>query len=216
MLNGIVNALTNPVLLNVSQNTTAQVSIETGLKAVGRPAFTLMDKHADEKTKNYSAVKEFVYQGLCLLIYMTLIIPLFKKGGFSLFKKVFKNERSFNNFANADEFLNYHKLACMKRSERINHKLMEKIPDKTISLPNNRKSTMRHELLYNEKPLKYPMAKGCIERCSLVGSVLGLTILAPELSHLFLHPIMHLMGFKEAQTPKTNNENEAQNINLKA
>ena len=66
MLSGIVNAISQPGFQNLIQNTTAQVSIETGLKAVGRPLFTLADKHADKETKKYSATKELLYQILCL------------------------------------------------------------------------------------------------------------------------------------------------------
>lgn len=39
MINLFVNAITKPGFQNLVQNTTAQVSIETGLKAAGRPAF---------------------------------------------------------------------------------------------------------------------------------------------------------------------------------
>ena len=53
MINGIVNTISTPGFQNLIQNTTAQVSIETGLKAVGRPLFTLADKHADEETRKF-------------------------------------------------------------------------------------------------------------------------------------------------------------------
>ena len=57
----ITNLLTNPSLVNLSQNTALRVSCETGLKAVGRPSFILIDKDVDAKTKGYSAMKEFLY-----------------------------------------------------------------------------------------------------------------------------------------------------------
>ena len=57
MINLFVNAITKPGFQNLVQNTTAQVSIETGLKAAGRPAFTLADKNVDKETRKYSAVK---------------------------------------------------------------------------------------------------------------------------------------------------------------
>ena len=129
MIDKVFNVLTNPSLVSTSQNTVAAVTIETGLKAAGRPAATLLDKHADKKTKVYSSAKELFYQLLCLAIYLS-VIPLFKKGGFKIAKKIFKNEVSLKNFENATEYLNYHKLACLPKAERASHKLMQKIPDK--------------------------------------------------------------------------------------
>ena len=88
MINGFVNAISKSGFQNTIQNTTAQVSIETGLKAFGRPAFTLIDSHADKETRKYSAAKELLYQLLCLGIYLAVIPPVFKKGGFKLAQKV--------------------------------------------------------------------------------------------------------------------------------
>lgn len=209
MIDKVVNVLTNPSLLRVSQNTVTSVSIETGLKAVGRPTATLMDKHADKKTREYSAVKELFYQLLCLGIYLSMI-PFFKRGGFALCKKIFKNEISMQNFKNSTEYLNYHKLACLPKSERISHELMSKIPDREIQVGLKHKNSMRNELLNKEKPFKFPMAKGVIELSSIVGSVLGLTILAPEISHLFLHPLMKLVGMENKQ------KNVEQKVDTKA
>ena len=50
MINGIFNFLNSPAMIATAQNTKAAVTIETGLKAAGRPAFTMMDKNVDEKT----------------------------------------------------------------------------------------------------------------------------------------------------------------------
>lgn len=201
MIDKVFNVLTNPNLVSISQNTVASVSIETGLKACGRPAATLMDKHVDKKTREYSSVKELFYQLLCLGIYLS-IIPLFKKGGFQLFKKIFPKETSLQNFKNASEYLNYHKLACLPKEQRATHKLMSEIPDREIVSGCQKKISMRNELLTKEKPFKFPMAKGTIELSSIVGSVIGLTILAPELSHLFLHPLMKLVGMEKKHDEK--------------
>ena len=201
MIDKVFNVLTNPNLVSISQNTVASVSIETGLKACGRPVATLMDKHVDKKTREYSSVKELFYQLLCLGIYLS-IIPLFKKGGFQLFKKIFKNEACMQNFKDAAEFLNYHKLACLPKEQRAGHKLMASIPDRVIISGAKKKISMRDELLTKEKPFKFPMAKGAIEFSSIVGSVVGLTILAPELSHLFLHPLMKIVGMEKNHDTK--------------
>ena len=45
MIGAITNALSSPTLASIAQNTAASVSIETGLKAVGRPSFILADKN---------------------------------------------------------------------------------------------------------------------------------------------------------------------------
>ena len=79
MVNAISSFLTNPTLTNIAQSTTSAVSIETGMKAVGRPSFILADKELSPQTKRYAATKEFLYQATCLATYMLLVIPLFKK-----------------------------------------------------------------------------------------------------------------------------------------
>lgn len=225
MLDKVVNVLTNPTLVSIAQSTKASVSIETGLKAAGRPMFTLADKNVDEKTRKYSATKEFVYQALCLLIYMGLIIPVFKKGTFGLFKKYFKGEKEFDLFKNASEYLKYHELATLSdkgslmknKAERFLKKALKfetKNPQKATELKtkaqelteagNSLRKTDIEQLpkhLQDElaKPHieKFENAKGAIEASSVVGSVLGLTIIAPELSHIFLHPIMKAVGMEQ-------------------
>ena len=44
-----VNAITSNAFQTIAQNTDACVKIETGLKAIGRPAFTLIDKNTDKE-----------------------------------------------------------------------------------------------------------------------------------------------------------------------
>ena len=48
----ISSVLTSPALYNITQTTQAQIGIEIGLKAVGRPGFILLDKSIDKNTKN--------------------------------------------------------------------------------------------------------------------------------------------------------------------
>jgi hypothetical protein len=87
MIGGITNLLSNQTLTRIAQSTSSSVSIETGLKAVGRPSFILMDGDIEPETKKYAAVKEFIYQATCLATYMLLIIPVFKNGSFKIAKK---------------------------------------------------------------------------------------------------------------------------------
>jgi hypothetical protein len=72
----IINGLTNPAAANFVQNSTFQVLSEGCLKAVGRPAFTLMDKTATQEERKYSATKEFLYQSLSMCAYFGLIFPI--------------------------------------------------------------------------------------------------------------------------------------------
>ena len=67
MIQGILGALSNSNFVNLTQNTAQRVSIETTLKAVGRPGFILIDEDIDPKTNKYAATKEFFYR-----VYMNL------------------------------------------------------------------------------------------------------------------------------------------------
>ena len=88
----IINAVTNPAAANFVQNSTAQVLSEGCLKAIGRPAFTLIDKTASKEEKKYSATKELLYQSLSMISYFLLIFP-FKNNDFKFLKffDCFKN-----------------------------------------------------------------------------------------------------------------------------
>ena len=211
MLQGVFNLLTNPKMVATAQNTKSAVSIETGLKAVGRPAFTMMDNNVDEKTKNYAATKEFLYQALCLGIYMLLIIPVFKMKTFGIYKKIFKDMPDFQKFKNAKEYLNYFKLATMeKRADRIKDPIFKQLPEhlqKDLDKPDLSKEELR-KLREQKKEYipKYIHAKGSIEFSSIIGSIVGLTILAPEISHLVLHPIMKAIGMEKKEPPEKNSE----------
>ena len=43
------------------------------------------------------------------------------------------------------------------------------------------------------------MAKGAIEFGNIVGSVLGLAIFAPQISHLTIHPVLKLIGMEKEE-----------------
>lgn len=271
MLDRVVNVLTSPAMQHIAQNTNQSVTIETSLKAVGRPAFTLMDKNVDEDTRKYSAAKELIYQALCLGIYLAVIPAVFQKGGFNIAKKYFASEgAAFPRFKKFEDYMAYHKLACMPFNERLgktyssklakaNEKLqkckdelskatgfdkiakkyqeykaglnvkaiekqekkrkelfevIDKFEDNFKESPDT-KNTIAEGLYAHESPKKYPRIKGSIEVSSIIGSVVGLTILAPELSHLLLHPIMHAFGMK-APKAKADTEETPNAIDKKA
>lgn len=190
MIGGITNILSNPALTRIAQSTSSSVSIETGLKAVGRPSFILADKKLEPETKRYAAMKEFLYQATCLATYMAIIIPVFKNGSFKLAKKIFKDEAAFQKFKNAKEYLNYKKFAVMPKSTRV--KALEDVKTKKVlseEIINTLKTT--------DKVEQYNIAKGAIEFGNIVGSVLGLAIFAPQVSHLVVHPVLKAIGLEE-------------------
>ena len=203
MIGSIANTLSNPALVNLTQNTAARVSIETGLKSVGRPGFILIDKDIPPETKKYAATKEFLYQAICLAVYLAVIPPIFKSGSFKLGKKMFGNTHpEFAKFKNSKEYLDYHKLATKNLNERKTSISKMKDQDKFMH------DGLKEQLLNNENPEKYSLIKGCIEAGTFIGSILGLAILAPEISHYTIHPIMKAFGLEHKK--------ENKNIDVKA
>ena len=86
-----LNILTNPSTSNAIQNSVVQVLSEGSLKAVGRPVFTLMDKNAEPEARKYSATKEFLFQSLSMIFYLTLIGLVLKPALYKGLRKMFKD-----------------------------------------------------------------------------------------------------------------------------
>ena len=170
--------LNNQKFANLAQNTMAAVAVETSLKALGRPTFIALDKNTKPETKKYSASKEFLYQALCLGIYLT-VIPLFKKGGYSIAKKVFSEDSAVS---------------------RLTQKLQNPVRNAKGKMVKGYDRFMYEYSLEKENGHLSPeikKIKGGIEASSIVGSVLGLAVLAPQISHIVLHPIMNLLGLSK-------------------
>ncbi len=196
MISAIANGLSNSTLANIAQNTAASVSIETSLKAMGRPGFILIDNDIKPETKKYAAAKEFLYQATCLAIYLAVITPIFKNGAFYAGKKIFKNSPEFTKFCSAKEFNNYHKYASKGHTNRRHD--LRKLQNRNLF-----KNTELYEDLRNQKePPKYPLVKGVVELGSLIGSVLGLAVIAPQISHHTIHPMMQWLGFEKKENEK--------------
>lgn len=197
MIGAVKSLVTSSQLANIAQNTTQSVAIETTLKSIGRPGFILIDKDIDADTKQYAAAKEFLYQATCLGVYMALIVPIFKKGGFKLAKNaIFKNTEGFEHFKDVKEYMHYRKLAD---NPSLNNRLQtlekEHITDKT-KIKEKYNDTLLAELK-KEKPEKFAYVKGAVELSNIIGSVLGLAILAPQVSHAFIHPALRFLGLEE-------------------
>ncbi len=192
MITAISNAITNTTLTNIARSTNGTVVAKTMVNAAGRPGFILIDSHIDEDTKKFAATKEFLYQITCLAVYLAVIVPIFKKGAFKLAKKyIYKGEDGFSKFKNADEFFAYQKYAGKTQKNR------------TASLSKDHSvykfdhDGLREDLINNPSPEKYPHIKGSIEFGSLIGSVLGLAIVAPQVSQTFIHPVLKALGLEK-------------------
>lgn len=146
----------------------------TILKAVGRPAFIYADKHSDKETKKYTAAKEFLYQMLCLIMTFAMVIPV-QMLCFKLSKKYIKLD-SLKGIKTYGDF------------GKVTTDLDELTP-KAKAVLNNRTT----ELTPDEKE-EIGLTKGAVELGSFVGSLVGLTIVAPLISHEILHPIMGALG----------------------
>ena len=185
MIGGIQNLISNPTLYNLTQSTVTQVTTETCLKAIGRPSFILLDNQIDSKTKKFSATKELLYQLTCLGIYLSMIHQ-FKKASLSIGRKLFKDEAVFKAFEHTGDFMEYYKMDEAARAEKLK------------AINSLRKSGDQ----FVKENLNLNLGKGIIESSSILGTVLGLAILAPIISHPLIHPILKTMGLDK------NNENQ--------
>jgi len=198
MIDKIAGILSNSALYGITQNTAASVSIETTLKSIGRPGFILIDKDIAPETKKYAATKEFFYQAICLAVYLLVIPPIFKAGSFKLGKKIFGKEHpEFNKFKNVKEYLDYHKYAKKFPNDRCASLKKVKSQNKF------QHDGLREELLNKQNPETFDLIKGTVEAGTFVGTLLGLAILAPEISHHLIHPIMKLFHLDNKPQEKT-------------
>ena len=86
----IKRLLTNPKAAQFAQNTICAISVETTLKALGRPTFIYFDKNANGRSKKYAATKELLYQSFCLGLYLGFINKV-KKPAYKFIKNKFFN-----------------------------------------------------------------------------------------------------------------------------
>jgi len=185
----IQNIVSNPTFYNMTQGTVAQMTIKTGLNSVARPGFILLDKNIDPHTKKFSASKEFLYQSISLAMYLGIIIPIFKHGAYALAKnKLFKDEAVFKAFQKPDAFKKFFKLGT--EQEKLTK--LNEISKATGDTFNRTNITEESEQLAN----------GVIETSSLIGTVLGLAVVAPLSATKLIHPILKAVGLTK-DTPKT-------------
>ena len=83
-----INVITSNQASKLVQDSAFQVLSEGSLKAVARPAFTLMDKSASPEARKYSATKELIFQSVSMLMYFAIITTVFQRGGYKLLKNL--------------------------------------------------------------------------------------------------------------------------------
>ena len=197
MISAISRVITNPYLVNIAQSSDASVATKTTVNSVGRPGFILIDKNIDLETKKFAATKEFLYQATSLLVYMALIVPIFKNGAFKIAKKyLYKGEQGFSKFKNAKEYLDYRKFAEKTKNDRIQSL------GKDHSVDKFKHDNLREALINEVTPEKYNNVKGAIEVGNIIGSIVGLSVLAPNVSQVLIRPVLKVLGLDRKVTPK--------------
>ena len=197
MISAISRVITNPYLVNIAQSSDASVATKTTVNSVGRPGFILIDKNIDLETKKFAATKEFLYQATSLLVYMALIVPIFKNGAFKIAKKyLYKGEQGFSKFKNAKEYLDYRKFAEKTKNDRIQSL------GKDHSVDKFKHDNLREALINEVTPEKYNNVKGAIEVGNIVGSIVGLSVLAPNVSQVLIRPVLKVLGLDKKVAPK--------------
>lgn len=217
MINGIQNIIANPTFFNMTQGTATQMGIKTSLNAVARPGFILIDKDIDPHTKKFSATKEFLYQALSIAMYLGVIIPVFKHATYTLAKnKFYKDEAVFKAFKTPDEFKKFFKLETDAEKHAKIKEISEQMGDTFTKLKEKNPQSEIYELLKddilgkeNANGVKISggadLANGVIETSSLVGTIIGLAVIAPLAASKFIHPIMKAVGLTKEQ-PKIEQE----------
>ena len=120
-------------------------------------------------------------------------MPIFKEGAFKLGPKIFKDYApDFAKFKNSAEYFKYRKYAEKPfESDRINNNKINKIFNEELAT----------ELKTKKEPEMFNRVKGTIEVGNILGSVLGLAVLAPQVSHAIIHPCLRMLGME----PKKDN-----------
>ena len=194
----IGSIFTSPAVYGVTQNTAAQVGIETGLKAIGRPGFIVLDNNIDSQTKKYSAMKELLFQLTCLVVSLGVVVPVFKKGSFNIGRKLYKDEAVFKAFETWEEFKAYRSLSEEQKLEKL------------AEINKNSKTD------YKPEDINEHLGKGMIEVSSIVGSMLGLSALSPMISRPFVRPVLKLCGFEKGEGQPASEKEEKKSVDTVA
>src|SRR5574344_1435620 len=203
----IVSILENPKFTTFASGAAGAVYATTAIKAGVRPAVIYGDKHSDKSTKKYTASKEFIYQCLCLGVALS-IVPLFKKGGFKLLKKHLADLKDSNKDVQKmkDSFKTSLADKIAKATDSKKSKLLKKIEtlkstkveDLNLESFENMYKGMKTSANIDQKTISimHKVHGGGILG-EFIGSIFGLTIIAPLLSMIVLHPILKAVGVEK-------------------
>lgn len=161
-----INAITSNTASKLVQDSAFQVLSEGSLKAVARPAFTLMDNSASPEARKYSATKELIFQSVSMAMYFAIITTVFQRGGYKFLKNLpkFKNYEALKGIDNIKDFT----------------KVYDKFSKGLLSTTEEQAKQLQH-------------AKGGMEVIKMVGSGLILTILCPMVVAKMVSPVMNVL-----------------------
>jgi len=202
-------AIGNPNFAKWAKATATTVYLMTAVKATVRPAFNLADKKSDEKSRKYSAVNEFLYQAVCIG-FAAGMIPFAERYGLKLAEKQLSKIAELKNanitkLSELDEFKNLADLKGFKKLKAFKKMYLDKSFDENfvskVKAAKGKTDINRTEadknILKADKAMH--LAYGGVETGSFLASIVGLTLLAPMLSHKILHPIMTAMGMTKKE-----------------
>ena len=161
-----INAVTSNTASKLVQDSAFQVLSEGSLKAVARPAFTLMDNSASPEARKYSATKELIFQSVSMAMYFAIITTVFQRGGYKFLKSLpkFKNYEALNGINNIKDFT----------------KVYDTFSKGLLSTTEEQAKQLQH-------------AKGGMEVIKMIGSGLILTILCPMVVAKMVSPVMNVL-----------------------
>ena len=193
-----INVITSNQTSKLVQDSAFQVLSEGSLKAVARPAFTLMDKSASPEARKYSATKELIFQSVSMAMYFAIITTVFQKGGYKFLKKLpkFKKYEALNGINNIKDFT----------------KVYDAFSKGQLSTTAEQAKQLQH-------------TKGGMEVIKMIGSGLILTVLCPLVVAKMVSPVMKMLKFnnnpeiKEALEDIVDNddddrENDTKNLDI--
>lgn len=181
-LNNVREFVTNPRVAEFAKTTVYAISVETTLKALGRPAFIYYDKNANKQSKKYAATKELLYQSFCLGLYLSLINK-FKNKTYKFISNKFA-QRSPEDKAKLSLYDSFQEKIQSAKTKDIKKQLEKEF----------------NQLLHTNKD--YHFGKGVKELSSIISTVFILALCAPILSQIILHPVMDFI-FKENKKTNT-------------
>lgn len=158
-----LDLITSNTASKLVQDSAFQVLSEGSLKAVARPAFTLMDSSASPEAKKYSATKELIFQSVSMAMYFAIITTVFQRGGYKFLKNLpkFKNYEALKGIDNIKDFT----------------KVYDEFSKGLISTTAEQATQLQH-------------TKGGMEIIKMIGSGLILTILCPLVVAKMVSPVM--------------------------